>query len=76
MDLLHKQMRKPLESLSPYYRVLEQISFENPRDRILDLSLLEQPTSQEGSLAYVAVNVENKFLAVIKYKIGVSKVKD
>lgn len=41
MDLIHKQFRKPLESISPYFRYTQQLYFENAKDQVLDLVVTE-----------------------------------
>ncbi len=66
-------MRKPLESLSPYYRILSQICFENPSDKILDMCIVDNNDNlTPGSQAYFIVSIENKYIVFIALKLGAS----
>mmetsp|Transcript_33450 Transcript_33450/g.24542 ORF Transcript_33450/g.24542 Transcript_33450/m.24542 type:complete len:174 (+) Transcript_33450:1792-2313(+) len=55
-------MRKPLESLSPYYRNLGIISFDNSKDRVLDCTV-------RSSQASLIVNVEGRFLVYFSFEL-------
>jgi hypothetical protein len=57
MDLLHKQIRKPLESISPYFRTLQQIDLDNPNDKILD-TFVQNGNDKTITKGYMACIIE------------------
>lgn len=44
--MIHKQVRKPLESISPYFRYTQQIYFEQPKDEVLDVQITDSDSEQ------------------------------
>ncbi len=68
MDLIHKQVRKPLESLSPYFRYTQQLYFENPKDTVLDVQI----TGAKGDFpnrVNLAYRIDTNILMLIQYDV-------
>ncbi|CDW83287.1 UNKNOWN [Stylonychia lemnae] len=65
LDLIHKQMRKPLESLSPYFRYLQLFYFENVNDRVLD-SYMTHKDCHNSNQFYMVYSINNQFLMIIQ----------
>lgn len=57
-------MKKPLESLSPYFRSTAQIYFENPHDMVLDMTITNKDCKTKNN-AYLAYKIENSFLMLV-----------
>jgi hypothetical protein len=74
MDLIHKQFRKPLESISPYFRYTQQLYFENAKDQVLDLVVTEGGQSSElPHSVLLAYRIDRGFLMFVQYELKPSK---
>jgi hypothetical protein len=69
MDLIHKQMRKPLESISPYFRYTQQLYFENPKDQVLDIQVLGLDADSKPDHVLIAYKIESCFLMLVEYSL-------
>lgn len=65
MDLIHKQLRKPLESLSPFFRYTQQLYFENPKDIVLDMQITGRDSDMPADTCLLAYKIENSFLMLV-----------
>ena len=72
MDLIHKQVRKPLESLSQYFRYTQQLYFENPRDTVIDLQITGVDSEQKDQFMML-YKIEKKFLMIVKQDLNTKK---
>jgi hypothetical protein len=68
MDLIHKQVRKPLESLSPYFRYTQQIYFEQPKDEVLDVQVTGYD-SEQPDIVHLAYRIENSYVMLVQYSL-------
>jgi hypothetical protein len=68
-DLIHKQLRKPLESLSPYFRYTQQLYFEHPTDQLLDLHITGAHSPLPGQVL-LAYRIESSFLMLVQYPVS------
>lgn len=68
MDLIHKQIRKPLESLSPYFRYTQQLYFENPKDQVMDIQVSGKD-SKIPHQALIVYKIEKIYLMLASYDL-------
>lgn len=65
MDLLHKQLRKPLESLSPYFRYTQLLQFDSSLDQVRDIAITHGKCERNGVLM-IAYQMDSKYLMVVE----------
>jgi len=65
IDLIYKQIRKPLESVSPYFRYIQQLYFENPKDQVLDIQVLGKDAESKPNSVLITYKIENNFLMLV-----------
>jgi hypothetical protein len=65
IDLLHKQLRKPMESLSPYFRYTQLTYFENSEDSVKDMVITSKDCQKNG-LLMIAYAIGDRYIMIIE----------
>eukprot|EP00347_Sterkiella_histriomuscorum_P019667 403340747 len=69
LDLIHKQMRKPLEILSPYFRYNQMMYFEKAEDSVLDMQIASSDCNFPNTM-YIAYTINENYLMVIQQDLN------
>jgi len=69
LDLIHKQVRKPLESLSQYFRYTQQLYFEQPKDQVLDIQVTGKDSDKPNTVLH-AYRIEQNYMMLVQYSLS------